>query len=148
MAAGSLTGCGGGSDSSASNGPAGYCAEVADVQAPFTKIQTFTLSQESFDTLVSTAQRLQTEAPAAVRDDWAVVAKNVQAFHDALTTSGMNLDQTAKMQDGQMAGMSEAQMKPLMVAAQSIVATKYSNAAAAIQKEVKTDCHLDLTPAD
>jgi hypothetical protein len=136
-----LAGCGGGSSSTSSGG---YCTDVKTVQTAFANLQTFSLSQDSFATLVSTLPRIQRLAPVAVRDDWTTVANGVTTFNDALKKSGMTLDQAAKMGDGNMPGMDMSQMEPLMIAADSISARTFTLAADAIEKEVRTACNLDI----
>jgi hypothetical protein len=135
---GGTVACGGGSSSASGD----YCSDLKATGTTMTGLQENDITQAKFDDLVSRLDAIKDEAPADIKPSWVIVASAIDKFHDELKSSGMSLDDLAKMQSGSMPNMD---MDAVMAAAKSINATSFETAQQKVAAEAKTTCDVDLS---
>lgn len=135
--------CGGGGSGSASGN---YCDDIKSAKANLSGLNAGNLTQANFDKLASSLDSIRDEAPSNVKAQWVTVTSAIDTFNTALKSAGISMDDISKMEAGNMPpGMDMSKMHDVMTAARSVNTDAFSNAQHALDTEVQSTCHVDLS---
>ena len=136
-----LTACGDGGDKAGGSGD--YCSDLKDA-----KKEVDALKSGDFSDLEKTTdamKRLSDEAPDEIQDDWKVLVDGVQKLVDALKKAGVDDEDMATLQNGQIPeGVDMAALQSLMAEIQALDTDEFQTAGENINKHAKDECGVDL----
>jgi len=138
---GLLTACGDDDGNGAAAGD--YCS---DLKAAKTEVDA--LKGGDFSDLEKTTDamnKLADEAPDEIKDDWAVLVDGVQKLVDALKKAGLDEDDMATLQSGQIPdGADMTVLQGLMTEIKALDTEEFKAAGENINKHAKDECGVDL----
>jgi len=137
-----LTACG--SDDGDEAGSGGdYCSDLKDA-----KKEVDALKGGDFSDLEKTTDamnQLADEAPDEIKDDWEILVKGVQKLVDALKKAGLDDDDMATLQTGEIPdGVDMAALQALMAEIEDLDTEEFQEAGDNINKHAKDECGVDL----
>jgi hypothetical protein len=137
-----LTACG--SDDGDKAGSGGdYCSDLKDA-----KKEVDALKGGDFSDLEKTTDamnELADEAPDEIKDDWEILVKGVQKLVDALKKAGLDDDDMATLQTGEIPdGVDLAALQSLMDEIKALDTEEFREAGDNINKHAKDECGVDL----
>ena len=136
-----LTACG--DDDGGSAGGGDYCKDLKQ-----TKKEVDALKGGDFSDLEKTTDamhRLADEAPDEIKDDWKTLVDGVDKLVAALKDAGLDDDDIATLQSGQMPdGVDMTALQGLMDEISKLSTPEFEKASEAINKHAKDECGVDL----
>ena len=134
-------GCSGGDgDSDAS----GYCADIKAAKPTFDRLSSGDLSvlEKGF----AAFHRLADESPDGLDDQWKVLDEAASSVEDSIKTAGLSFDDLPSIQSGQIPpGTDPTKLATFVTDLQKLNSTQFSDARAAIARQAKDECGVDLT---
>jgi hypothetical protein len=138
-----LTACGDDDGDKAGGSAGDYCS---DLKAEKEKVDA--LKDGDFSDLEKTTDAmhdLADEAPDEIKDDWEILVNGVQKLVDALKKAGLDDDDMAALQTGQIPeGVDITVLQSLMTEIQALDTEEFQAAGDNINKHAKDECKLDL----
>jgi hypothetical protein len=138
-----LTACGDDGGDKAGGSGGDYCSDLKDA-----KKQVDAVKGGDFSDLEKTTDamnELADEAPDEIKDDWEILVEGVQKLVDALKKAGLDDDDMATLQSGQIPdGVDMATLQSLMTEIKALDTEEFQTAGENINKHAKDECGVDL----
>ena len=138
-----FTACGDDGGDKAGDSSGDYCSDLKDA-----KKEVDALKGGDFSDLEKTTDamnKLADEAPDEIKDDWAVLVDGVQKLVDALKKAGLDEDDMATLQSGQIPdGADMTVLQGLMTEIKALDTEEFKAAGENINKHAKDECGVDL----
>jgi hypothetical protein len=138
-----LTACGDDGGDEAGDSSGDYCNDLKDA-----KKEVDALKDGDFSDLQKTTDamnKLADEAPDEIKDDWEILVDGVQKLIDALKKAGLDDDDMATLQSGQIPdGVDMAALQSLMTEIEALDTEEFQTAGDNINKHAKDECGVDL----
>ncbi|RNL79269.1 hypothetical protein [Nocardioides marmorisolisilvae] len=150
LATGLITGCGSSSGGGSGSSSSDYCK---DLKSSAAGIKAFTADNATPDfakvaDFIDNAHGLAKKAPSDIKDDWATMVAAMDALTDALNEAGLKVEDIGTLMTGQLpAGADPSKLAGLTSKLQEIGSDKVQKAGAAIAKQAKDTCKIDLKSA-
>jgi hypothetical protein len=138
-----LTACGDDGGGKAGGSSGDYCNDLkaAKKEVDALKAGDFSDLEKTTDAM----NKLADEAPDEIKDDWDILVKGVQKLVDALKAAGLDDDDMATLQAGQIPdGVDVEALQGLMTEIQSLDTDEFQKAGDNINKHAKDKCKVDL----
>jgi hypothetical protein len=136
-----LTACG--DDGSSKAGGGDYCADLKSAKTEVDAIKGGDL--KGIEKTVDTMHKLADEAPSEIKDDWKTLVDGVDKLVAALKKAGLNDDDIAALQSGQMPdGVDLSALTDLQQEVQALNTSDFQKAGENINKHAKDTCGVDL----
>ena len=138
LAAGLLSGCGGGSGSSSA-----YCDDLKADKAQFSSMTGADAGKlgDAFAAL----HKLAKEAPDAVADEWNTIDDAITAIEDAMNKAGLSADDLAGLQSGQLPKNVDMSALQELGPKLQTFGTQMAQASEAIAKDAKDNCGITIS---
>jgi ABC-type glycerol-3-phosphate transport system substrate-binding protein len=143
MTATVLAGCGGDSGDSGGSG-GGYCDDLKGTKTTVTALGDADMTQATFDKLSGDVQTIADEAPSDVKGDWNTIADALQKFNTAMSDAGITFDNLKDLGKAGGPTLDPAKLQAITAAAGALDADAITTASDNINKEVKSECNIDL----
>lgn len=146
LLAATMTACSG---SSSSSGP-DYCTELKTAQSQLGPVDFSTLTNKQWDARRQEFSKLQSVAPANVKDDWATSVRYFDQFNNLLKSAGLTVEDIKTLQANQLPpGVDKAKVLAIVPKMQQLQSSSDLPAAQqAIRDDAKKQCHITLgTPS-
>jgi hypothetical protein len=128
---------------SAADGGGDYCSDLKDA-----KKEVDALKEGDFSDLEKTTDAMHTladDAPDEIKDDWEILVSGVDKLVEALKKAGLDDDDMATLQSGQMPdGVDMAALQSLMAEMEALDTEEFQEAGDNINKHAKDECGIDL----
>ena len=138
-----LTACGDDGGDKAGGSGGDYCSDLKDA-----KKQVDAVKGGDFSDLEKTTDamnELADEAPDEIKEDWEILVEGVQKLVDALKKAGLDDDDMATLQSGQIPdGVDMTTLQSLMKEIQALDTEEFQTAGDNINKHAKDECGIDL----
>jgi len=125
-----------------------YCATL---KASASLVTSFTAADEpdfsTFDDFVGAAERLESQAPSDLKDDWAVLVDSLHGFQVGLQEQGISAAEYGKLVDD-FDNLSDSDSDKVTAVISKMAALSSDKAGAAltaIDKQATSKCKVDLT---
>jgi hypothetical protein len=138
-----LTACGDDGGDKAGGSGGDYCSDLKDAkkQVDAVKGGDFSDLEQTTDAM----NELADEAPDEIKDDWEILVEGVQKLVDALKKAGLDDDDMATLQSGQIPdGVDMATLQSLMTEIKALDTEEFQTAGENINKHAKDECGVDL----
>jgi hypothetical protein len=136
MAAGTLTGCGGGTEE--------YCNSLEDATSQFDSLEGG--SPEDFGDAVATFRELGDDAPDEVSEDWEVLNKTFDDMEAALEDAGLSFDDLGTLTSGELPeGVDPADVESLSATFEEMNSDAVQQAGDDIEAHAQEECDIDLS---
>ncbi|HET7172840.1 MAG TPA: hypothetical protein VFI30_01005 [Nocardioidaceae bacterium] len=134
-----LGGCGGGGSSST----ASYCHTIRQTQAQLGNLST--PGNLDFAKIGSALHSVAASAPADVQPDWQLLASKFDRVVQALKNAGVSSKAISQAMKGQVpSGIDPTEVQRAFKQVEALATPAVRKAAADVQKNVRSTCHLDL----
>ncbi len=138
-----LTACGDDGGGKAGGSSGDYCSDLKDA-----KKEVDALKGGDFSDLEKTTDamnELADEAPDEIKEDWEILVNGVQKLVDALKKAGLDDDDMATLQSGQIPdGVDMTALQSLMTEIKALDTEEFQTAGDNINKHAKDECKVDL----
>ncbi|WP_028652056.1 hypothetical protein [Nocardioides halotolerans] len=138
-----LTACGDDDGGGKAGGSGDYCKDLKSAKKEVDALKggDFSDLQKTTDAM----HQLADEAPDEIKDDWETLVKGVDKLVDALKKAGLDDDDMAALQSGQIPdGVDMAALQSLMTEIQALDTEEFQKAGDNINKHAKDECGVDL----
>jgi hypothetical protein len=145
LTAGIVTGCGSSGGGSSSSG---YCSDLKSASKSLSALNGSTPDFSKLSDSIAKAHDLAGKAPSDIKDDWTVLVGALDDLTSALSDAGLKIEDLGSLMSGQTpAGVDPSKLAELTTRLQQIGSDKVTAANAAISKQAKDVCKVDLTKA-
>ena len=146
LAAGVLTGCGGGDDAdTGANDTEAYCTQLKADKKYFSAFSGGDVAPSQFGEALERFHDLADAAPDAVVKDWDVLDGTLTQVERALAEAGIKTEDLAGLQNGEIPkGVDMGKLAGLAPKLEELNSPKLQDAAKAIQTHAKDTCKVDL----
>lgn len=151
-----VAGCSGGSTSDGTGGPGGstassggnassaYCVDLATAKKDFRSFGAGNFARLDKD--YATFHNLAGEAPASIKDDWAVLDGSIVAMQKAFTAAGLKFADASALQSGKTPkGVDASKLKQVSAAIGGFSNKEFTKISTAIVKHAKDECKVDFS---
>ena len=147
LGSGLITGCGSSDDDGGGGGnsSSAYCSAMKASAAGLKSLNGGTPDFTKLSEFIDKAHDLADKAPSDIKDDWTVLVGAMDALTSALSDAGLKLEDLGLLMSGQIPdGVDTTKLAGLTSQLQGIASDKVTKASAAIRKQAKDDCGVDL----
>jgi hypothetical protein len=140
LLAGTLTACGG---SSAGGSGSEYCKDLKSASAKVGSLTNPDVS--SLDDAFKAFNKLESEAPGSVKDDWNVIDDAVVAIQKAFADAGLKISDLGKIRPGSKpSGLDRSKITDLVTKLKKLNTPEFTKATDAITAHAKSTCKVTL----